>query len=272
MPRDTLSRVTRLIYEEHRYDSLPSKAQNKLPYLIQKEAATRGIDITIPFFWYMFGVVAEHSTETTPAPEPHPSDDDLRPIVNHVLQEYYRTSLEDITDLTYEDAPYQVQPAWRELDKKLRTLHDDYHDFYDVDPSREELLDSVDEVYYLFPTDDFHTHESALLDWYSILTRELYAPEFDIERLMQTNLAFWRGVSLTLAETHHHELTHEDIKRNLDIDSFDAERNDTLRSLRQIEHDALDEQFTDVHAEAAVDTAVCDAIVEPVLTATITEE
>ena len=62
------------------------------------------------------------------------------------------------------------------------------------------------------------------------------------------------------------------IKRNLDIDSFDAERNDTLRSLRQIEHDALDEQFTDVHAEAAVDTAVCDAIVEPVLTATITEE
>jgi len=36
----------------------------------------------------------------------------------------------------YDDAPYQVQRDFRELDKKIRTLHTEYHDFFEVDPKR----------------------------------------------------------------------------------------------------------------------------------------
>jgi hypothetical protein len=166
------------------------------------------------------------------------------------------------------DAPYAVQTVWRELDKKLRTHHDDYNNFYEVDPSRNEILDSVDEVYSTFPTDTFPDHESALLDWYSVLTRELYAPEFDVNRLMMANLAFWRAVSLSIAEVHHHELTLGDIKRSLDIDSFDSERSDCWTTLREIERDAIEEQFSGNRSTVTVDDAVCDAIVKPVIQAT----
>lgn len=274
MTGDPLDQVLRLIHEEHRYDNLPSKALNKLPYLVQKEALARDIDVTIPYFWYMFGVVAENTTTESPAAStqqaPSPVDDDLlRPVVKDILNQYYRTSLEDVTDKTYEDAPYEVQPAWRTLDKKIRTLHEDYNDFYEVDPSRDEIIDSIDQVYILFPVEEFPQHESALLDWYSILSRELYAPTLDVNRIMVANLAFWRSVSLSIAETHYHALRLNDIKRNLDISSFDSERQDSWNTLRQIERDALDEQFIGDRVRVPVDDRVCDAIVEPAVRAAL---
>jgi hypothetical protein len=101
-----------------------------------------------------------------------------------------------------------------------------------------------------------------------VLTRELYAPEFDVNRLMMANLAFWRAVSLSIAEVHHHELTLDEIKRSLDIDSFDSERNDCWTTLREIERDAIEEQFSGNRSTVTVDDAVCDAIVKPVIQAT----
>jgi len=57
----------------------------------------------------------------------------------------------------YDDAPYQVQRVFRELDKKIRTLHTEYHDFFEVDPSRESVLSSVHETFDHFQTTDFRS-------------------------------------------------------------------------------------------------------------------
>jgi len=63
----------------------------------------------------------------------------------------------------YDDAPYQVQRDFRELDKKIRTLHTEYHDFFEVDPSRESVLSSVHETFESFPNDRFPEYDRPII-------------------------------------------------------------------------------------------------------------
>lgn len=277
MPAHSLDRVIRFIREEHKYDSLPSKALNKLPYLVYKEATKRELDVTIPHFWYMFGVVTadptsssspEDRSETPNGPQTTSIEADagpLREVVQDVLNQYYETSLEEITDLTYRDAPYDVQQVWRELDKKVRTRHDDYNDFYEVNPSRGDIRASVNQVYDVFPVKQFPNLESDLLDWYSTMTRELNAPQPDIDRLMTANLMFWRIFSLSVAEAHRHDMTREEVMQALGILSFESERQGSRAELRGVEEEALEEKFDGGLSPESPDAEAADAIVDSVL-------
>lgn len=285
MPNRALDRVIRLLHEEHKYDTLPSKAVNKLLYLVHKEATTRGLDVTVPYFWYQFGVVTMDAgsgspTESGPRParaptaehEPRGGDEEsLRGVVRDVLDDYYDTSLEEITDRTYTDAPYDVQQEWRALDKKLRTHHEDYNDFFEVDPSHRDMQRSVDTVYDTFPVQQFPEHESDLLDWYSIMMRELRGPELDIDRLMEANLAFWRVFSLTVAENHRHAMTKDDVARVLGIPSFETARENSRADLRAVEAEALDEKFADDQSTDATATRAADALAASALRPHVSE-
>jgi hypothetical protein len=273
--------MIRLIDEEHKYgDNLTQKAKNKILYLIDKKTDERGIEAEVPYFWYMFGVVTAEGTRrssgglSTSKEVKNVTVGDnncLRSVVRETLEEYYETSLEEITDTTYLHAPYDVQTAWRELDKKIRTHHTEHTDFYDVDPSWVEIRNSVNEVYNAFPTERFTEQESDLLDWYSVMMRELNSPSPDVDRLMKSNISFWRIFSLSVAEEHRHEMSKEEVLNTLEISSFDEERQKSRDDLRQREKEGLKEKFEGEVQNRMPSLNASDAVTASVLSRTLIE-
>lgn len=271
MKERDLRTVIKLINEERTYETnLVKKSRYKLLYTIQKMADQRNIDIMIPYFWYQFGTV---SPLPTVGPEPEIPDqteslkEELRPLVREALEQYYDDKLEGITDIMYRDAPYDVQREFRELDKKVRTLHDDYNDFYEVEPSRDSIIDSVYSVHDTFPTVKFREQEQDLSKWYTMFTREVDKTDFDPDKLMQINLAFWRTFALRVAENHRHEMTKQEVKRELGISSFEEARESTRKNLRRIESRTLAEKFEgeNIPEPGSIESKAADAMVEPIL-------
>lgn len=257
-----LSTAVDLIKQEHKYEeSLPDKAVHKFLYFIDKKVNNSGLDISIPYFWYQFGTLSPVEQPGPPLGDQRDHlEDQLRPIVNDVLDEYYATSLEELTDRMYEDAPYEVQRDWRVLDKKIRTLHPEYHNFYEVEPSRNSIKESIYDVYDSFPSVRY-LEDSDITKWYSLMTRELYQDELDIDRLMVVNLTFWRIIALWLAEHHRHHLSKRNVKAILSIESFDEAREGGRSRLWEIESEALDEKFAEVEMQDRPRAKAADAVV-----------
>lgn len=257
-----LSTAVDLIKQEHKYErSLPNKAVHKFLYFIDKKANNSDLNISIPYFWYQFGTLSPlEQSGPPPGDQRVHLEDQLRPIVNDVLDKYYATSLEDLTDRMYEDAPYEVQRNWRVLDKKIRTLHPDYNDFYEVEPSRNSIKESIYEIYDSFPSVRY-LKDSDATKWYSLMTRELYQDELDADRLMVVNLTFWRIVALWLAENHRHHLSKRNVKAILSIESFDEAREDGRSRLWEIEGEALDEKFAGEDMQDTPRAKAADAVV-----------
>lgn len=169
-----------------------------------------------------------------------------------------------MTDRLYEDAPYEVQRDWRVLNKKIRTLHPDYNDFYEVEPSRNSIKESIYDNYDSFPSARY-LEDSDVTKWYSLMTRELYQDELDVDRLMVVNLTFWRIVALWLAEHHRHHLSRRNVKTILSIKSFDKARDEGRSRLWEIEGEALDEKFDSEDMRDTPRAKAADAVVRSML-------
>lgn len=274
MKQRGLQTALRVINEERTYErTLPKKSLYKLLYAVEQRARSHGIDITVPYYWYLWGTVSpisvnnDSSVSATLDKVDARLKEDLRPVVCDVLDYYYENGLEGLTDYMYQDAPYDVQRAFRELDKKIRTHHDDYTDFYDVEPSRRSIIRSVYEVFDTFPTVKFPEHEQDITKWYALFTSEVNEAEFDPDRLMQINLLFWRTVSLSLAENHHHGMSQAEVRDALGIASFEAERAATRESLTDLEDAILDDRYEEENFPefSVAENNVLDALAEPVL-------
>lgn len=261
-----LSIVVDLIKQEYKYEqSLPDKAVHKFLYFIDKKAIDSSLDISIPYFWYQFGTLSPvQQSGSPPEDQQDRLKDQLRPIANDVLDDYYATSLEELTDRMYEDAPYEVQRDWRVLDKKIRTLHPDYHDFYEVEPSRNSIKESIYEVYDSFPSIRY-LKESDVTKWYSMMTRELYQDKLDVDRLMVVNLTFWRIVALWLAENHRHHLSERNVKALLSIESFEGARRDGRSRLWEVDGEALTEKFANEKLHDRPRAKAADTVVRSLL-------
>lgn len=275
--------VTHIIRQENKYDSLPPKAVNKILYLVNKRCDERGVEATVPYFWYMFGVMTEEGAGDGPLETPaEPTSPDgvsqfdneeaepLREIVREVLQEYYETGVEGITDKTYRDAPYSVQQEWRKLDKMLRTHHDEYNDFFEVNPSWDEIWDAVDAVYESFPAEEFPEHEMDFVNWYSIMARELNSHEPDEEFLMDANLAFWKVFSISIAKKHRYEVSTEEIADIIDVPSLDDSQRTGRDDLLELETKALTSKFQGTALSPGEERA-CDAVSSSALAVTLEE-
>jgi hypothetical protein len=270
MERRQFAVARRLFHEEHKYDGpLPRKAVHKLLYLLNAEAEDEGLDVDLPYFWFQYGVVTPAEAKNTqgqlaaePSDERQSTEQEsaLRPLVRRLLRRYYSTSLEVVTDETYRDAPYAVQREWRVLDKKLRTLHPEYPDFYEVEPSRDAIEESIFDVYESFQTGQFPELEDDLTKWYSMITRELNQPEVEPDLLMEINVLFWRIFSLCLAEEHRHHMTKAEIRDILEIESFDAARETCRDELDRIESEILEAKFEEDDQFDTSETRTADAI------------
>ena len=265
--------IHHLIHECHKYDNkvLTPKSLNKMKYLVQKKAKESNIDAEVPHFWYMYGIMTKQPEEGinsksrvqyTPGQIEHAR---LVGIVNDVLDNYYERGIEGITDISYEDAPYEVQRNWRDLDKILRTRRDDCRDFFKVNPSQDEIWDAIDSVYQNFPLDDFPSMESDLFTWYTCMTRELNRSTSSNSQLMRCNNIFWRLFSLQLAESHKQGISVSEICDILDINSLESARTDSRNALGRIESRGLRAKYHDKENDDVSIDRAADGIVTSVL-------
>jgi len=268
MNREDLGTTLRLLNRERgTADALPKKSLHKLLYRIDVKSAERNLDISIPYYWYLFGTVSPATPSTVPSASINEFEleDRLRSVVSDALSEYYEHGLEWLTDRMYDDAPYQVQRDFRELDKKIRTLHTEYHDFFEVDPSRESVLSSVHDTFESFPNDRFPEYDRPLIKWYNAVTRELHSHSPDPSRLMTVNVTFWRIFALELAQRHAQGMSPEEVRGNLGITSFEEARSSAIQKLNEFEEEDLDAKFSGLATELESERSAADELVAPIL-------
>lgn len=249
---ESLGDAARLVHHircEYKYDEgLPEKAVHKMLYLANKKLEENNVPAQIPYFWYRYGTLsplpAEHTLNRQP-PETPPYDDQLREIAAAILDQYYSSSLEELTDHVYQFAPYEVQRDWRELDKKLRTHHPEYTNFYDVEPSRHSIRESVKDVYTTFPLSKYPEYETDLTRWYAAITREVYNDEMSVERMMDVNVKFWGVFSITLAKAYRHEISLQDVSRVLSVNSLDDAQEQRRRRIRDLDAEGVQDKFAE---------------------------
>lgn len=259
--------IQQALKDAHIYDNeLPDKAVHKLTYLVQKYANEQGIEVSVPYFWYRYGVLTQEPTlspsPSVPSIEQDRLDSKIQPFIESALDKYYDTSLEEITDISYEDAPYDVFNEWRKLDKQLATLHPEKPDFFDDPPSREAVEESIERVFDSFPVEEYPEHESDLLNWYFALTTELDMGMSDKERMFEINTLFWGIFTLSVARNHHHNMTEDDLMVSLGISSFEQEIEERRSEMRELEREGLTDRYEDRDDELDETT---DAIVSPLL-------
>ena len=111
----------------------------KILYLIYKLLKRRGIDIQLPYFWYLHGVVVSeralpvtinyHNSDGikhTPRPIPKPEkdiDQKTEEIISETIklakELYEQKNTEELIDEVYKDAPLEFQRVFREFKRKL---------------------------------------------------------------------------------------------------------------------------------------------------------
>jgi len=264
---DARSRAVRnALRENHRYEELPDKAVHKLSYLVYKESKARGVDLEIPFFWYRYGILTQTTKSNlskTASPGLNNRDEKvLKSVSKTILEKYYNTSLEEMTDITYEDAPYEIFIHWRELDKQLSELKDNYNPFFDNTPIREDVENKIESVYDSFPSSEFPHHQNDLSTWYFAMTRELDMGMGNIERLNKMNTVFWGIFTLSVARKHRHNMTEEEVLHALGISSFESELSDRQKMLHSLESEGREDRFDEGSTGLAATT---DAVMEPIL-------
>lgn len=268
MTDDSTLLIRELLEENHRYENnLPDKAVHKLTYLIWKRSKDRGVDVNVPFFWYRYGVMTRQPSYSSPGEPPTPGLDDpskeaLDDLTESALNDYYSGDLDEITDITYQDAPFDVYKHWRELDQHLYELEENYNPFFDNSALREDLETKIESVFDSFPIDEYPDHEEDLYDWYFYLTTELDNGLKSPTRISDINQAFWGIFSLSVAQDYHYNMSLEEVRQTLEIDSFEHEQ-----AARRQEFNALKRESLYDREDSASErlNATTDAIVEPIL-------
>jgi hypothetical protein len=144
--------------------------------------------------------------------------------VKEVLLRYYEMGgLQPLTDRMYEDAPYQVQREFRELDKQLRTAAEDHPDILDDGYDRSAIRRTLSRIVKSFPTDEFPPLESDLYLWYNVMSTELDQPDefYSVNEMLSLSGAFWTVFMIEVAQEEHSDITVEEVRNEIGDDDVD---------------------------------------------------
>lgn len=267
-----LDDIIPILYEERSYSTpLRAKAFHKLIYFIHREiSAKQDIESNISLFWYKYGTCAR----TSPSPlldvvetgsgheikfdESQVSTDlsestesTIRETVNRVLEGYYEKGLEGITDLQYENAPYQVQRNYRELDKLIGSVKSSKGE-QTSDFDRTEFRSILHDFVNSYPVEEFPEHENELYHCYSVLSERLDDSKSTIEDQERILDTFWSLFCIDLAESTATNTSPMSVLSDLGIDDPQEAKNELREQIRQYDKDYLTvQESTEVIEEAA---------------------
>lgn len=277
--------VTALLLDERKYDSpLREKEFHKLLYFIRQELKERGIDANLPYYWYRYGTVtptsdssvsikkAEDGGSQIVCPVKPGSIDaskneinQVRDVVQEVLLRYYQIGgLQPLTDLMYEDAPYEVQREFRQLDKQLRTAADNHPDLLDNGYDKDDIRRTLSRVVKSFPADEFPHLEVDIHLWYTVMSTEIDQTDqfYTVNEMLSLCDAFWTVFMIEVAQQEHSNLTVEEVRDDIsdDVDSYQKQMRTRLENKEreqtkfgvQLERNEVVRDAQDAVAEALV--------------------
>lgn len=245
---DTLGigELTAILLDERKYDSPPrAKTFFKLVYFANQELEAVGIDTDVDQFWYKFGTMAktggtavgidrssgESAVGCSIGVENIELDDEdmtkARLAISRTLNRHYSLGTEGLTDLMYEEAPYDVQRKYRHLDKQLSNVIDSRPDFENVSSDPESIRETIFELMDSFPSDVFPAREEDLHLWYTVVSAELDEHEFRPGKILDISELFWTLFCIDLAQRENTGLSSEEIAVELDTDDLN-ERQERL--------------------------------------------
>lgn len=251
----SVGEVTALLFDEREYTNpIPPKTFYKVLYFADKELKDVGLETDIQNFWYKFGTMAKTSNsavnvywdddrhvECTLRPSqidlPEEDETKARLAVSRALNRLYELKTIGLTDLMYEDAPYEVQRQYRLLDKQLSHQIDGKPDFPDVDTSREAVFDTIFTIIDTFPTEDFPHLEDDLHLWYSVVSAELDAEGFQPQKALNISELFWTIFSIDLAQIENTGLSKEEIAEELSTPDLGGRQREIRNELELMERD-----------------------------------
>lgn len=252
----SVGEVTALLMDEREYSNpLRPKTFYKLLYFADKELKDVGLHTNIQHFWYKFGTM----TKTGGSPInvdwsaddrevrcgisasqinlPEEDETKARLAVSRALNRLYELNTEGLTDVMYEDAPYDVQRHYRRLDKQLSDAIGDKPDYPDVDSSREAVLNTVFDIVDSFPGNVYPWLEEDLDLWYSVVIAELDAEEYRPQKALKVSELFWTIFCIDLAQRENTGLTPEEIAEELDTQDLEGRQEDIRKELELIERE-----------------------------------
>lgn len=228
--------VAALLLDERKYDQPPTRKEfHKLMYFAAKELQDVDVEAEVPYFWYKFGTMTPTTHNTISIQhEGHSSavrcsvtpkqlnlaDDQAaraRLAVSRVLNQHYKLGTEGLTDKMYDDAPYEVQRRYRELDKQLGALAGIRNDV-EIDTSREAIRENLFDFVDAFPVDEFPQLRSDLFRWYDVMSAELDTHDFSANHMLEVAEAFWTIFSVKLAQRANTGVTKSEIVSTLGTD------------------------------------------------------
>jgi len=249
----TLEEITALLLEkleEKGGDRLPPTAYNKLLHFVEKRLSQKGIEAELPLFWYMFGRVAAKNNSGVyvdtaggkrgiqcglSAGDVTASDLAMREAMKGIdegLDIYFDRGLDGLVRASYDDAPYDVQRTYLDLNKQMETEADQnqatFNDFATEQNAQVRAL--LYEFVHNFPENEFDEFQQDLHKWYRLLSAELDSENYDSEDALEFTEKFWRLFCLELACRENNGLSTEEIAAELnDIESI-ADEKDEIRN------------------------------------------
>lgn len=248
----SLEEITAILLNEHQSTysgSIPPKALNKILYFAAEELDDENVTADIPYFWYMYGTEVKtantgvHTISTGDGQRircdtgieeiqaSHATIRKARKAVSRSLDKYYSKDLEGITDEMYDEAPYDVQRTYRELDTQIGVAADSGQATLFGDNNRKQIRRNLLQFVQDFPTDDFPAYEDDLMIWYRVMRAELNDKDFDADEVDRLATKFWRLFCLELACCENNGVSSEEIEAERNIADIVSEKQEMRASL-----------------------------------------
>lgn len=283
-----MGEVTALLLDERKYTNpLREKTLYKLLYFADKELETVGIDTDTKHFWYKFGTMAK--TANTPVTVektgrgsnvvcsldvnsinlPEDVQTKARLAISRTLVQSYELGTEGLTDLMYEEAPYEVQRRYRYLDKQLSDPIPDRPDYDELESDPDSIRETVLDIIDAFPEEDFPDLADDLYLWYSVVSPEIDSDEFEHNRILTISELFWTIFCIQLAQRENTGMSEEELAEELDVSDLDEKKENLRDKLkvrererimlkRDLEEDEVVSKAADAVAISMLDMAVAD--------------
>jgi hypothetical protein len=249
--------IASILFEEHAHPaSLSPKAFYKIVYFIDQELTEQGYTTDVEHFWYKYGtmtvtagsgVAVEPSGERSEilcsvTPEELELDSvtetEIRTVTQDVLTDYDRLNTEGLTDRMYEEAPYEFQRQYRELDGLIQSeirCRDSESQKFD----RESIRDQMHEFIRVFPEEEFAKFTNDLYLWYDILSTALDDETTSLGDVAEIAEVFWTIVMLELATNPETGVESDTLENELNIDDATGLQGYLRHRLNQFEREYL---------------------------------
>jgi len=248
--------VTALLLDGYDTGPLTPDVYHPLVYFAEQELKKDRVTVSIPKFWYTYGIhISTATTDVefkenedgvlaatydTPVSELDLSERTLsrgQRAVNRALNHYQDEDVDALRNDMYDAAPYDIQREMRQLRILLQSAADPDQLVLDGRQNRARTRDVLYDILDRFPFDEYPSYLADVLVWYRLMSSALDSENYDASRAKAITEGFWQLFCLEIARTENEAIDAATIERELEIESLDAAKQELRASLHAEERE-----------------------------------